>query len=179
MSRLLIGSVVGGLIVFLWQFMSWSMLNVHKAEFNYTENQEAIMTALSENLSADGSYMIPMPSPDASKEEATAMQEEAVGKPWAVVQYHQAWATNMGANMARGFVVDVVAVFLLCWVLMHFRELDMKTAVLSSMAVGVIGYLTISYTTGIWFELRTIGYLIDNIVQWALCGAWLGWWLKR
>ncbi|NNE26646.1 MAG: hypothetical protein HKN09_07365 [Saprospiraceae bacterium] len=179
MSRLLIGSLVGGLLIFLWQFMSWSMLNVHKAEFKYTENQEAIITALNENLSEDGGYFIPMPAPDASKEEMEAVHTDAQGKPWAHINYHASYDVNMPMNMIRGYLVDVVAVFLLCWILMHFKELDMKTTVLSAMAVGVIGYLVISYTNAVWFEVNTIGHLIDNIVQWGLCGVWLGWWLNR
>jgi hypothetical protein len=55
----------------------------------------------------------------------------------------------------------------------------MKSTVLSSIAVGLIGYFTISYLNSIWFKTESLPDLIDAIVPWALTGGWLGWWLKK
>ena len=178
MKKLIIGALVGGLLLFIWQFLSWTKLNVHRAEFGYTANQDAVIAALNENLE-EGTYMIPGMAPGATKEEQTAAHESAIGKPWALINYHNSYDTNMTMNMIRGFLVNVLAAFLLCWIFLNFRELSMKTAVLSAMAVGVIGYLVISYIDSIWFGGSSIGDLIDAIAQWGLCGAWLGWWLNR
>ena len=81
--------------------------------------------------------------------------------------------------MFRGLVADILAGFLLCWILLKFAALDLKTSLLVSLAVGFIGYLAISYTNAIWFELKTLPDLIDALVSWSLVGLWLGWWLKR
>jgi len=75
--------------------------------------------------------------------------------------------------------VDLAAAFLLVWLLMNFRELNLKNAVLASLAVGGIAYLTIPYLNSIWYEGSTTGYIIDWIAQWGLVGVWLGWWLPR
>lgn len=53
-------------------------------------------------------------------------------------------------------------------------DLDFKTAILSSLAVGIIGYLTIPYLNSIWFEGNSIPQLIDTVFQWGICGTWLG-----
>ena len=81
--------------------------------------------------------------------------------------------------MFRGFVVNFVALFLLTWLLMKIPNLDFKTTLLSTLAVGTIGYLTVTYIHAIWYEENTIGYIIDLLVSWGLVGAWLGWYLNR
>jgi hypothetical protein len=85
----------------------------------------------------------------------------------------------MGMNMFRGFTVDLVAAFLLTWLLLKFQNLNFGTAIQASIAVGLISYLTIPYLNSIWFEGNTVEHLIDAIGQWGLIGVWLGWWLPR
>ena len=178
MKKTLIGTLVGGLILFFWQFLSWSLLNVHGAETAYTPNQEKIMAFLSENIE-EGSYMLPTVPPGASEAEFNQLNESSMGKPWAQISYHNSRDMNMGMNLLRGLVIDFLAIFLLCWILLKMARLDFSTALLSSLAVGAIAYLTIPYLNQIWFEGNTTGYIIDLFAQWGLVGVWLGWWLPR
>lgn len=178
MKNQLIASIVGGLILFIWQFLSWSIANVHGADFQYTANQDQIMEVLSQHLE-QGNYLLPQPPKDASQADQQAFMESHMGKPWAMVQYRSAMSMSMGMNMFRGLVVDMVAVFLLVWLLGKFASLNFQTILLSALAIGGIGYLTIPYLNSIWFEGNTIGYLVDAVVSWGLVGSWLGWWMTR
>lgn len=177
MRKQLLGSLVGGIILFLWQFLSWTVLNVHGSEMQATPNQDAILQTLSQNLQ-EGQYFLPQ-WPEKSPEEQRAAMESSAGKPWATISYHPSMNTGMGLNMVRGLAADLVAAFLLTWLLLRFAQLDMRTAVLAALAVGGTGYLTIAYLNSVWFEGHTIGQLIDTVVQWGLVGVWLGWWLRR
>ena len=178
-TRMIIGATVGGLLVFIWQFLSWAMLNIHVSEQKYTANQNAILQNLGTQLTEDGTYFLPTFPPGTSSEEQQKLMEAAGGKPWAQISYHKAMNTNMGINMLRGFMADIVAVFLLIWLLSKIPELTMGTSVIASVAVGLVGYLTTEYSNSIWFEANSIPHLIDAIVGWALCGTWLGYWLNR
>ena len=178
MKKQLIATLVGGLILFIWQFLSWSLLNVHAPELQYTANQDKVMEALTANLE-EGSYFIPNVPPGSGPEVEQEYMKNNIGKPWAIVSYHRSMDMSMGMNMFRGLVVDWVAAFLLVWLLLKFAELNFKTTLLTSLAVGAIGYLTTSYLNSIWFETRSIGHLIDTVAQWGLVGVWLGWWLGR
>jgi hypothetical protein len=102
-----------------------------------------------------------------------------MGKPWATVSYHKSMSNNMVMNMVRGFTIDLVAAFLLIWLLLKIPGLNMMTAVQASIGVGLISYLTIPYLNSIWFEGNSMEHLIDAIGQWGLVGLWLGWWLPR
>lgn len=179
MNKQLIGTLVAGLILFIWQFISWNVMNLHQAEMQYTPKQDQIMEALTQLDLEEGHYFVPTVPPGSSMEDQEKLMESMVGKPWATVSYHQAFEVNMGMNMTRGFLLDLVSAFLLIWVLMKFRENNFMTSLLASLAVGSIGYLTIPYLHQVWMETDSTGYLIDTVVQWGLVGAWLGWWLNR
>lgn len=178
MTKRIIAIVVTAIIIFIWQFLSWSALSFHGAEAQYTDKQDAIMQVLSQNLKS-GSYHMPSPAPNSSPEEQQAAMQNMMGKPWATVNYHEAFEVNMGMNLFRGFAIDVVAALLLIWLFGKMANPSFQTILLSSLAVGLIGYFTIPYLYSIWFETNTWGYLIDAIGQWGLVGIWLGWYLNR
>lgn len=176
-KKLIIGALVGALIIFIWQFLSWAALDLHVSNMQHTPNQDKILSAM-EGMT-DGSYYIPRLSTDASAADQEAFMAKQTGKPWALVSYHKAFNVSMPMNMIRGFTVDFVALLMLCWLLLKIDRLDFKTALLASLAVGFIGYFTIHYIEHIWFEANTIPELIDTVAQWGLCGAWLGYYLPR
>lgn len=179
MKKQLVATIVGGIILFVWQFLSWAMLQVHKSEFGYTPNQDKIIAFLSENLSEEGTYMLPLPPPGTPMNQEQKFMEPYAGKPWAHITYHKSMSMEMGMSMFRGFVVNLFAAWLLVWLLLQFQNLNLRTALQASLAVGIIGYLTIPYLNSIWFETSSMAYLIDALVAWGLVGLWLGWWLPR
>lgn len=179
MNKLIIGGIVGGVMIFIWQFLSWGPLNLHKSQQRYTPKQDTILAFLNEQFSEDGFYYMPGLPEGASGDEYQKAMELNVGKPWAQIYYHKAWNTNMGMNMARGLMVNIVAALLLCWILLKIPENNFLNTLLIAFCVGMMSYLTTSYTSSIWFETPSMPDLLDAIMSWGLCGAWLGWWLNR
>ncbi len=179
MNKALIGSLVGGLILFMWQFMSWTKLDIHGSEMAYSPQQEQILECLASSGLEDGTYYMPNVAPEASPEEQEAAWKEAMGKPWATLHYQSSSENTMVMNMVRGLIIDVLAVYILCFLLMGRNDLTKQKVIISSIMIGLIGYLTISYLNTIWFKTNSVGYLIDTVVQWGLCGVWLSWWLTR
>lgn len=179
MKKIIIGGLVTGLILFIWQFLSYGLLDLHGSQMTYTPNQDAILEALNANLTEEGEYFIGRAPMDASREVQEAEMAKREGQPWALVSYHTAMSNNMGMNMIRGFAIDFLAGIIICWILMKVKLLDMMTAIKLSIGVGIIGYLTINYLDAVWFEGNTIPDLIDAIIPWALIGAWTGWYLPK
>jgi len=179
MVKQIIGGLVGALILFIWQFLSFGPLNIHASQMDHLPQQEEILKALDDANVQPGEYFLPRAPLDAGMEENEAFKKNYIGKPWATLQYHSSLNYNMGSNMIRGFAVDFLAVFLLVWILTQFGQLTFSNSILASLSVGFIGYFTINYLNHIWFESSSIPDLIDAIVPWALIGAWLGYWLNR
>ena len=179
MKKLIIGAIVGSLILFIWQFLSWAMLDLHGSQMEYTSQQDAILEALASAELEEGDYFVPRAPRGAPDEEAQAVMVANEGKPWALIQYRKSMTNQMGMNMFRAWAIALVSVLFLAWLLAQFAELNLKKAVMAAISVGIIGYLTIPYLNSVWFEGNTMPDLIDAIVPWAVVGCWLGWWMNR
>lgn len=178
MKKTIIGVLVGALILFIWQFISWGAVNLHSDMQQHTPKQTEILKYLGDNLE-EGFYMLPVSPPGTSSEDMQKQMEESNGKPWAQIYYHKAMDTSMGMNLIRGFVVDLLAVFLLVFLLQKMGNASFQTIILCSLSVGLIGYLSVTYVNAIWFQTKTLADLLDAVVSWGLIGLWLGFWLRR
>ena len=175
MKKIIVSALVGGFILWFWQFLSWAALNLHGGKQQYTANQEKVLEFLNENLE-DGFYFLPQAAPG---EDEQAAMDANKGKPWAQVYFHKSMNTNMGLSMVRGFVANALAILLLSWVLLKMGNPSVTTVVLSSIFVGLMGYLSIVYAQTIWYETPSLPDLMDAIVGWGLVGAFLGWWIRK
>ena len=63
MKKILIGAIVGGIIIFAWQTLSWPVLNLHAKAAEYTPKQQEIMNYLNSQFNEDGQFMMPMHPP--------------------------------------------------------------------------------------------------------------------
>ena len=178
MKKLIIGALVSALILFIWQFLSFSILDLHGSQMEYIANQDTILEVLEANLE-EGEYFLPRVPRGASSEEQEAAMEENIGKPWALVKYRKSFGFSFGMNLFRALIINFISALILCWILMRFAHLDIKKAIMTCVGVGLIGYFTINYLDQIWFKSSSIPDLIDAIVPWALIGVWTGWYLPE
>lgn len=178
MKKLIIGGIVSGIILFVWQSLSWTALNIHGSQTQFTAAQTDILQALADANLMEGQYFVPTldPANPISNEE---YYSRYVGKPWATINYHESMENTMTMNMIRGFTADLFVAFLLCFVLLKNPSLNFGNVFLTCIAIGIISYITIPYMNSIWFQGNSIPDLIDAIVQWSLVGGFLGWLLPN
>lgn len=182
MKKWLVGSLVGAVLLFFWQFISWGVSGLHDDEYKKHPQQEQVMSALSALMKEDGQYMIPRDDPGASNAEREKAMQDMAGKPWAVINYKAVYEVDMVGPMIRGFLVDLVIVLLLISVLGKRTDLSMGSVYIGSLAIGFVGYLWHPYTQHIWFQTPQAvitGALLDWIIAYSIVGLWLGFWLKR
>jgi len=180
MKKTAIAAIVGGIIIFLCQFLSWTILDLHRPANQYTPKQDSIMAYLNSQFSEDGQYYLPTTPPGASQEAMEKLYNESIGKPWATISYHKSMNMSMGMNMARGLMVDMVMVWLLCWMLSKFSSNNFTTTLMACIFTGLIVFINAPYTGHIWYgSFDLTAYLIDYLAGWGICGLWLGWWLNR
>ncbi|MGB8192739.1 MAG: hypothetical protein WCF67_12505 [Chitinophagaceae bacterium] len=182
MKKWLIGSLVGALLLFIWQFISWAAAGLHDPEYKYHPQQEQIMSSLSSLIKEDGQYMMPRTPPDATSEQQQAAMKEMNGKPFAVISYKSSYEIKMAEPMIRGFLADVVIALLMIYVLGKRTNFTVGSVWAASLAIGFIGWLWHPYTENIWFQTPVAvltGALMDWFVAYTILGLWLGWWLKR
>ncbi len=178
MKKSLIASIVGGLIIFFWQFLSNAALDLHRPASQYTPEQDTIMAFLSTHLK-EGKYFLPNTPDNATSTEKQKLMEDSGGRPWAIIDYKEQMNTNMGMNMIRGLLTDIIMVWLLCWILLKGRFESFNAILTTSVIIGFMSFLYFPYANFVWYESPGIyADLLDYIAGWALCGIWLGYYLK-
>src|SRR5215213_4465731 len=180
MKKTIIGAVVGGLILFIWQFLSFALVNIHKPAQDYTDKQDAIMTFLNSQGLKEGGYILPSLPEGSTMDDHEKAMKAAEGKPWASIQYHQKMENDMVVNMIRGLLVNIVIILLFCWVARRLSPMSFSAIVTAALVTGLIVFLNGPYTGFIWYKSFDIwAHFLDAIVSWGLVGIWLAWWLRR
>lgn len=184
MKRVLIGTLVGAIIVFVFQAMSWMVLPIHKNSMKYTPAQDSVLKALTTHLHEDGLYGIPTARPDASQADMEKDMNARIGKPWAMINYHQSFDMGMGLQMGLGFLINLFSVLIVA-MLMN----NMLTTMLSfGKRLGFVMFFSIftilqAQLTGMnWWHTPfhwAIGEILDLLIAWFLCGLWLAWYMGR
>ncbi|MBK7031416.1 MAG: hypothetical protein IPH45_20475 [Bacteroidales bacterium] len=105
MTRKLLFSLIGAIILFAWLFLSNAMPNFHKAASTYTPKQAELLQKIQESGLEEGMYMLGQPDPKLSQAEKQAFMESMDGKPWAVLNYHRSNSMSMVMPMIRGILV--------------------------------------------------------------------------
>jgi hypothetical protein len=182
MKKIIIGALVGGLLIFIWQTLSWTVLDLHRPAQDYTPKQDTILSVLSSNLT-EGGYLLPSVPKGASMDDAMKKGEQTMGKPWAMVQYHANYdftMTGMYMNMLKGFLCSALIVAFLCWILSKWTKLNFGSVFIACILVGLIVFINEPYNQHIWYKSFDINaHLLDALASWGLCGIWLGWWMPR
>lgn len=180
MKKILIGGIVAGIIIFIWQTLSWTVLELHRSSQDYTPKQDSVLAYLSSQFSEDGAYFLPTYPPGATQEQMEAMMTAAMGKPWAQVYYHKALDYDMVSNIIRGLLTNLVFAILFCWMVAKFSNNSFGTTFAASLCMGIIVFSNSVYTQHIWYHSFDLGaHLTDYLVSWGAAGVWLGWWMNR
>ena len=180
MKRTLIASIVGALILFFWQFLSQAALDLHKNEHQYAAVQDTILSAIANSGLKAGKYVMPLADPSLGYEAQMKLAQENIGKPMVILDYKVAQEANMGMNMLRGVLVNILIMFLFITVLGKAGATGFKTIFTAALSVGMIGFLNHAYTNYIWYHSTDIFMdLLDAVAGWGLSGLWLGYYLKK
>lgn len=175
MKRTILGAVIGAIILFVWQFLSWGVINFHEKAQQHTPNQDAILSSLAANLPEEGGYLLPNVPANATEEEQNKLWEDMEGKPWASIQYHKSHNQSMAMNSIRQIIVNLIIVWLFCWLILKLNIRSFKNIFLSALAVGLIVFLNSPYTGSIWYQwFDTMAHFLDAMVCWGLIGLVIG-----
>lgn len=181
-NKVIVGTLVGAILLFAWQTFSWTSLGVHDEALKFSANQDNIMHFLENNISTPGQYLIPSAPPGSSESEMEIYSKGWEGKPWAMITYHEYRKIDMFTPVLKGMLIALLCVLVVNLVIRQFRKTKFLPVFLTTLGFGLVSFFFVWYNGNIWFStpwsvLR--GELVDAIVGWGLCGAWLGLWYER
>jgi hypothetical protein len=124
MKKIIISTLVAAVIYFVYQSAAW-MGGLHGEISSYTPKQAEIIQYLSQNLGEDGLYMIPSVDPghpDKQNEHQRVM-EASVGKPWAMIFYHQSMSPMDPMYIVMGFIYSLIGCLIAAFIV-HYGKFE-------------------------------------------------------
>jgi hypothetical protein len=174
MKKTILFALLGGVILFAWQFLSWAMPNFHKQSQVYTPVQNEILQSIRESGLKPGMYMLGQPDPKLPREQYQSEMKDYQGKSWAVLNYVATNEPGMAMNMIRSFIMMILVSLIFIWLVRQQKDPTLIKRILLGVGIGMIGFMFIPYAYFIWFKAPDIwAYLLDAIAPWIILG-WLG-----
>src|SRR5436190_20199030 len=109
MKKILIASLVGAVILFVWNAVSWMVMPTHLDSFHYTPAQDSILNTLKNSGLTTGAYLMPgadnrnVKAFDSEfQKKAEEMMKSNVGKPAATFFYLDAMPQMEAAQVLSG-----------------------------------------------------------------------------
>lgn len=170
MKKWIIFGLAGGILLFIWQFLSFAMPNFHKSANEFTPLQDTLLTTFESLKLEEGMYMLGIPDPN-NQDQDMAMKGDTYT--WASLNYKINDSTSMERPMIRSIIIDILISLILLAFLMQLKNPTLIKRIALSVGIGLIGFFFISYSDFIWYKEPDIfAYLIDAIVPWTILG-WL------
>lgn len=184
--RFLLASFVGAVILFVWGFVFWALLN-GGGSLNQvpTGADNPISTVLQEHLSEDGTYYAPpMPDNDAGQMEWDTWESRHKTGPIYSIIYRKEGADVMSPMMmVLGFLHYLAATMLVCWLLTMVSGSLQTTGqrVTFIVILGIFASVFIDFSDAIWMYhpwYDAIASLLYSTVAWLLAGLGIVYTLK-
>ena len=163
MQKNLLLSVLAGVVLFVWGFISWAVLPWHNMVANKFTNEAAVTQALKENSPQQGVYFLPFSEKDHGPNQLGAF----------VNVLPQGTDMNMGKQMVTGFITQIVGAFLVLMLLGQTRGLTYWEKVGFVALVGlIIGFVSHApYWNWFGFPVPYILVtILDTLIGWTLAG---------
>jgi hypothetical protein len=183
MKHILLGGIVGGIILFVWGWMAWTVLPLHTASMRPIENEDRVTEVLATNLGGEGIYTFPsMPQ---NEDEVSAEEQQLAMDEWTkkyqrgpvgmVVYSPHGSDPAMSGQMLSGFLINLASAMLAVWLLS--RSTAMTASFLARVAYcGMLGILISAFshlTNWNWLGFPfdyTSAMITDTVIGWVLAG---------
>ena len=163
MKQNLLLSVLAGMVLFVWGFISWAVLPWHNMVSNKFTNETAVSQVLKENSPQQGVYFLPFSEKDHGPNQVGAF----------VNVLPQGTDMNIGKHMATAVITQILGAFLVLMLLSQTSGLNYwgkaGFVALVGLIIGFVGH--VPYWN--WFGFSTSYILVtilDTAIGWTLAG---------
>ncbi|HET7843464.1 MAG TPA: hypothetical protein VFL14_04895 [Xanthomonadales bacterium] len=187
MGRIIAGGLLGGLLIFLWGFVSHMFLPLGMMGMVETDDAKAmpVIEAMGANFDRDGIYLLPfMPEADWQDEaKSKAFGERAVTIPQAFVVFHQKGEdinANFGRMLGIQFGSDVLGALLAAIVASFLVGSYFQRVILITL-MGAFAWVSISVPYWNWYRFPldfTLANLTEYVVGYFIAGLAIAWLVK-
>jgi hypothetical protein len=168
-----IGTLLGGVVFFVWGAVSWMVLPWHSATIKALPNETLLTDTMRTVVKEPGLYCFPHPGDD----KAAWMDRVRKGPVGMIIFHPDGQEPMMTSALVTGFLVDLVLAALLMWILWASRLTKMVHQIHLTAAVGLVAGLAVCVPNMLFMNYPggyTAVCVLDLLIAFALTGAAMG-----
>ena len=181
-KRVLLGSVLGGVVIFFWGFLYWAMLSVVISPWHSIpeKGDPNVVATLDKAFPESGVYQYPWV--DTSKGDQPNLEKDFERQrqegPFIQVFFHKGKPNPMGQTMATGFVhmwISALICSALLWAAQPFCCYSARVAFVTGL--GFFATVWIQFGNTIWWHYPTSNaffFSAYDLGAWVLAGLVIG-----
>ena len=184
MNKLIVPSLITAVVVFIWMFISWTLLPWHNVDIKSIKDQ-ALLEQMKESLTEPGIYLYPGEPEDESNVAMQEWSDQYKAGPLVhfMVYNPQGAEWDMAIPMIKSFLINFIAAFIAGVLLMMTlaQNPSFWRRVIFVMMLGMLAAFVGPFIEWNWWSFPT-GYsmvnAIDLCVTWFIAGLVLAWRIK-
>lgn len=175
-SRVLLGGLAGGVVLFLWGSLAHVVLPLGEVGLQSLPNEEPVVEAMRANITAPGLYFIPGIAPGQHRDEAAmkAWEEKAKRGPVGLLVYQVRGSGAMEPAQLGTEFVSNLAIGLLAGIILANLSGSFVTRTLLVGLMGLMSSLDLLVSEWNWYKFPTdytLAQIIIQVVGFLLMGA--------
>jgi len=166
MKRIIISLIIGTLILFIWNALSWMVLPFHSNSLNSIPDNAINTELLKEHLTKDGVYHYPGFPKDGAPQVINEMENRIKTGPRITLMVFKSGKTELfsAASFLGSILINFVTVLLL-YSLIHFSRVQTtKTILLMTLLIALIIGFASDLTQMNWY-LFPLEYTVLNMAD--------------
>jgi len=179
MKSLLMGTLLGGLVAFLWSSVSWEVIGWHEKTLLTFQNDEELASTLLSHTTQSGTYLLPGVALEGmNAEQKKAARAVLIEKMKKGPIMFAAFRRNGYGSFAQGIIIQflslLAAAFLLTWLLLQTRGLSYAKRVAFLAVVGLSAGVISDIPNWNWWGFSgayTTVNVADFTIMWLLAGV--------
>jgi hypothetical protein len=172
MERIFLAAILGAIVVFVWGFVSHTVLPVGEMGMKTLPQPAPVMASL-KGLTERGVYSLPpMPTDDSHQAQAQWQAEWKAGPRAMIVYDPPGPAPGMPVMLAIEFASSLIGALIISFVSSRLVT-PYLVRVIAIGALGAFAWAAIDASYWNWYRFPTafaLGELIDQVVGWTLAG---------
>jgi len=190
MRRILLATLLGGIVMFIWEHIAYTVLPLGVTGFRTLPNETALLDGLQKNIAENsGIYLFPgvrlEPKPSEKKTEATKEIAEKMARyPSGILIYNAAGSRpfQLSRWLSVEFMTELAQAFLAVFLLSRTSLTTFHGRLGFVLLIGVMAAIAtnVSYWNWYGFPWRyTLATMFVQLVGFLCVGLIAGWILKR
>ncbi|HTL54656.1 MAG TPA: hypothetical protein VL361_03220 [Candidatus Limnocylindrales bacterium] len=180
--KIILAGLIGGVVMFLWGFISHMVLPLGEAGFKTMPHQDAVLPAISAQIKEDGLYIFPWPesppgTPMPVNEESRKKAEQLFQtSPHGLLLFHQPPAAmlsggQLGTELATNCASSLLAATLISMVLGCLGSFAKRVFFVT--VIGLIAGVAVNVPDWNWYgfpSAYTLAQIAEHVVGFGVAG---------